>query len=370
MSLLFSPLVLGSIEIANRITVSPMCQYSARVGTCNDWHLQHLMGLSLSGAGLLTLEATHVSAQGRISPGCAGLWSDENEEALMRIVRACRSVSPIRLGIQLGHAGRKGSAQRPWEGRGPLRPEQGAWETIAPSALPFAPGWHTPQALDAGGMAEVREAFVASARRALRVGFDLVEIHSAHGYLLNEFLSPLANRRSDRYGGSRDNRMRFPLEVFEAVRAVWPRNRALGARIPGSDYVPGAWTVDDAVAYAQALKARGCDFVTVSGGGVVPDAKVPTGPGYQVPFAEAVKRATDMPTGAVGLITTPRQAEAILAEGRADYVAIARGFLFNPRWAWHAAVELGADVHYAPQYERCHPGVWPPAAELAGRRQE
>jgi 2,4-dienoyl-CoA reductase-like NADH-dependent reductase (Old Yellow Enzyme family) len=365
MSLLFSPLALGGIEISNRITVSPMCQYSAHDGTCNDWHLQHLMGLSLSGAGLLTLEATHVTAQGRISPGCAGLWSDANEGALARIVQACRSVSPIKLGIQLAHAGRKASSQRPWEGRGPLSAAEGAWETIAPSALALAPGWHTPTALDETGMAAVRDAFVASARRALRIGFDLIEMHSAHGYLLNEFLSPLANRRSDAYGGSLAHRMRFPLEVFEAVRAVWPRDRALGARIPGSDYVPGAWSPEDAVVYARELQARGCDFVTVSGGGVVLDASVPTGPGYQVPFAEAVKRATGMVTGAVGLITEPQQAEAILTEGRADYVAIARGFLFDPRWAWHAAIELGAQAHYAPQYERCHPRAWPPARALA-----
>jgi 2,4-dienoyl-CoA reductase-like NADH-dependent reductase (Old Yellow Enzyme family) len=363
MGKLFSPLALGGIEIANRVTVSPMCQYSARDGTCNEWHLQHLMGLSLSGAGLLTLEATHVTAQGRISPGCAGLWSDENEAALARIVQACRAVAPIKLGIQLAHAGRKGSSQRPWEGRGPLPQAEGAWETVAPSAIALAPGWHTPVALDATGMTAVRDAFVAAGKRALRIGFDLVEVHSAHGYLLNEFLSPLTNRRTDEYGGSLQHRMRFPLKVFEALRAVWPRSRALGARIPGSDYVSGGWGPDDAVIYARALQARGCDFVTVSGGGVVPDAKVPTAPSYQVPFAEAVKRATGITTGAVGLITAARQAEAIVAEGRADYVALARAFLFNPRWAWHAAIELGADVRFAPQYERCHPKAWPPAQQ-------
>ncbi len=367
MSLLFSPLALGGIEIANRVTISPMCQYSARDGTCNDWHLQHLMGLSLSGAGLLTFEATHVSAQGRISPGCAGLWCDDNEAALSRIVAACRSASPIKLGIQLAHAGRKGSSQRPWEGRGSLRSDDGAWETVAPSALAYAPGWHTPKALDEAGMAAIRDAFVASARRALRVGFDLIEIHSAHGYLLDEFLSPLANRRDDAFGGSLANRMRFPLQVFEAVREIWPRERALGARIPGSHYAPGGWCPDDAVVYARELKARGCDFVTISGGGVVPEAKVPTGPGYQVPFADAVRRATAITTGAVGLIARARQAEAILAAGRADYVAIARAFLFDPRWAWHAAIELGDETYFAPQYQRCHPKVWSPAAELVRR---
>jgi len=361
MSILFSPLRLGEVELANRVTVSPMCQYSAGEGTCNDWHLQHLMGLALSGAGLLTFEATHVTPEGRISPGCAGLWSDDNERALARIVQACRSVTPIRLGIQLAHAGRKGSSQRPWEGRGPLSPPEGAWQTLAPSAVPFGPGWHTPLALEEDGLARIAESFVEAARRAVRIGFDVVELHSAHGYLLNEFLSPLTNRRSDRYGGNLQNRMRFPLQVFEAVRVVWPRSRALGARIPGSDYVPGGWSPDDAVVYARELQTRGCDFVTVSGGGVVPDAQIPIGPGYQVPFAEAVKRATGMPTGAVGLIADARQAEAIVAEGRADYVALARAFLFNPRWAWHAAIALGAEVRFAPQYERCHPKAWPPA---------
>lgn len=363
MSKLFSPLALGGIEIANRVTVSPMCQYSARDGSCNEWHLQHLMGLSLSGAGLLTFEATHVTAQGRISLGCAGLWSDDNEAALARIVQACRSAVPIKLGVQLAHAGRKGSSQRPWEGRGPLAAGEGAWQTVAPSVLPFGPGWHTPAALDVAGMKALCEAFAAAARRALRIGFDLVELHCAHGYLLNEFLSPLANRRSDAYGGNLQNRMRFPLQVFEALRAEWPRDRALGARIPGSDYVTGGWCPDDAVAYARELQARGCDFVTVSGGGTVPDATVPTGPGYQVPFAEAVKRTTGMVTDAVGLISGARQAESIVAEGRADYVALARAFLFNPRWAWHAAIELGAELRLAPQYERCHPKAWPPAQQ-------
>jgi 2,4-dienoyl-CoA reductase-like NADH-dependent reductase (Old Yellow Enzyme family) len=364
MSKLFSGLALGGIELANRVTISPMCQYSAHDGTANDWHLQHLMSLSLSGGGLLTLEATHVTAQGRITHGCAGLWSDENEQALRRIVASCRAVSPIKLGIQLAHAGRKASAQRPWEGRNALSAAEGAWETIAPSPIALAPGWHTPKALDRAGMLQVRDAFAASAKRALDVGFDLVELHSAHGYLLNEFLSPLANRREDDYGGSLENRMRFPLEVFDALRAVWPASRALGARIPGSDYVDGAWGPADAVAYAQALKARGCDFVTVSGGGVVLDAKVPTGPGYQVPFAETVKRAVGITTGAVGLITSARQAEAILAQDKADYVAIARAFLFNPRWAWHAAIELGDDIRFAAPYERCHPKAWPPAAQM------
>lgn len=366
MSKLFTPLAVGGIEMPNRVSVSPMCQYSARDGSMTDWHLQHLMGLALSGAGQVTVEATHVAPEGRITPGCVGLWSDENEVAMKRVVDACRSVSPAKLSLQLAHAGRKGSAHRPWEGGGALSVEEGAWQTVAPSAMALAPGWHTPVALDEPAMGCIREAFVQAAERALRIGFDMIEVHSAHGYLLNEFLSPLANKRTDRYGGNLENRMRFPLEVFEAVRAVWPKERALGARIPGSDYVEGAWGVEDAVAYASALGARGCDFVTVSGGGVVLDAKVPVGPGYQVPFAHAVKQATGMITGAVGLITEARQAEAILTQGLADYVAIARAFLFNPRWAWHAAIELGDAIRFAPQYARCHPKAWPPAKDLTG----
>lgn len=367
MSKLFSPLAIGGIEIANRVTVSPMCQYSARDGCMTDWHLQHLMGLALSGAGLLTVEATHVNPEGRITPACAGLWSDENEAAMKRVVDACRGVSTARLSLQLAHAGRKGSAQPPWDGGKALSAAQGAWPTVAPSAIALGPGWHTPAALDAVGMARVRDAFVAAARRALRLGFDMIEMHSAHGYLLNEFLSPLANARTDNYGGSLANRMRFPLEVFEAVRAIWPRDRALGARIPGSDYVEGAWGVQDAVAYASALKTAGCDFVTVSGGGVVLDARVPVGPGYQVPFARAVREATGLVTGAVGLISEPRQAEAILEAGHADYVAIARAFLFNPRWALHAALALGDEAKFPPQYARGHPDLYPPAKAWTGR---
>lgn len=361
MSRLFSPFRVGGLDIANRVGVSPMCQYSARDGCMTDWHLQHLMGLALSGAGHVTVEATHVLPEARITPGCVGLWSDENEGAMKRVIDACRSISSARFSVQLAHAGRKGSAQRPWQGGRALSSAEGAWQTVAPSAVPLAPGWHTPTELDGAGMRRVRDAFVAAARRALRLGFDMVELHSAHGYLLNEFLSPLTNRRTDRYGGSLENRLRFPVEVFEAVRAVWPRERALGARIPGSDYVEGAWRSEDAVVYARALQASGCDFVTVSGGGVVLDAKVPTGPGYQVPFAQAVRDATGMITGAVGLISEPRQAEAILQEHRADYVAIARAFLFNPRWALHAALALGDEAVFPPQYARGHPSLYPPA---------
>jgi 2,4-dienoyl-CoA reductase-like NADH-dependent reductase (Old Yellow Enzyme family) len=361
MSLLFSPFSVGPLELANRVTIAPMCQYSALDGSMTDWHLQHLANLALSGASLLIIEATGVTAEGRISLGCTGLYSDANESAMKRVVDLVRTISPIRIGVQLGHAGRKASAQRPWEARGALRPGEGAWQTIAPSAIPLADGWPAPVALDRSGMNALRDAFVVSTRRALRIGLDLVEVHSTHGYLLSEFLSPLANRRNDEYGGSLENRMRFPLEVARAVRDTWPHGKALGAKISGTDFAPGGWTPDDAVIYARELKALGFDYVTVSGGGVVLDAKVPVGPGYQVPYAEKVRRETAMTTGAVGLISDAQQAEDIVARGKADFVSLARAMLFDPRWPWHAALALGADLKYPPQYERAHPKAWPGA---------
>lgn len=360
---LFEPLAIGSMTLTNRISVAPMCQYSAIDGTMTDWHVQHLGSLALSGAAMLVIEATGVTAQGRISPGCTGLYSDANEAAMKRVIDFVRTISKIRLGVQLAHAGRKASAQRPWEGRGALSAQDGAWETIAPSAIALAPGWPTPVALDRAGMERVRDAFVAAAQRAARIGFDFVELHSTHGYLFSEFLSPLANTRSDDYGGSLANRMRFPLEVFSAIRNAWPHAKSIGAKISGTDFADGGWTPADAVVYARELKKLGCDYVTVSGGGVVLDARVPTGPGYQVQYAEQVRRETDITTGAVGLISEPRQAEEIVASGQADFVSLARAMLFDPRWPWHAALALGADIEYPPQYARVHPKVWPPGRE-------
>ncbi len=361
-SKLFTPFNIGNLELANRVTIAPMCQYSAVGGTMTDWHTMHLGNLALSGASLLVIEATGVTPQGRITPQCTGLYSDENEAAMARVVRFVRSISPIKIGLQLAHAGRKGSAERPWEGRGALQTAD-AWTTVAPSAIALAPGWPAPVALDRAGMDAVKHAYVEAARRAARIGVDLLELHSVHGYLLHEFLSPLANKRCDEYGGSLGNRMRFPLEVFAAVRAAWT-GRPLGAKIPGTDFVAGGWTPADAVEYVRALKALGCDYVTVSGGGTVLDAKVPVAPGYQVPFAAQVRGETGITTGAIGLISDPRQAEAILDDGKADFIALARGMLFDPRWGWHAAIALGADVKYPPQYERCNPRLWPPAATL------
>ncbi len=367
MSKLFTSLKVGGMEIANRVTVAPMCQYSADNGSMTDWHLMHVGTLAISGAGMIVIEATGVVPEGRITPHCVGLYSDENEAAMARVVRYARSVSAARLGVQLGHAGRKASSHRPWAGRGALKPEEGAWTTVAPSAIALAPGWPAPHALTRAEMERVKAAFVAATRRAARIGLDFVEVHSTHGYLLSEYLSPLANHRDDEYGGSLENRMRFPLEVFSAMRDAWPADKPIGAKISGSDFAPGGWTPDDAVAYARELKKRSCAYVTVSGGGVVLDAKVPVGPGYQVPFAERVRKETGITTGSVGLVTTPQQAEEIVASGKADFVSLARAMLFDPRWPWHAAVALGAELAYPPQYDRCSPANWPPARTLADR---
>lgn len=361
-SCLFTPIKLGGVILANRIAVSPMCQYSAVDGSANDWHLQHLGSLSLSGAGLLIVEATAVEPAGRITPRCLGLYSEANEAALASVVALCRRWGTTRLGIQLAHAGRKASAKIPWEGGGPLGPDEGAWQTVASSAIPFDDNWLAPQALDETGLARIRDAFVDAARRADRLGFDLVELHGAHGYLLHNFISPVSNRRNDRYGGSLGNRMRFPLEVAAAVRAVWPGEKALGMRITGSDWIPGALTPEDAAMFATELKEVGFDYVCVSSGGISPQARITVAPGYQVPFAETVRKASGIAVQAVGMIADPHQAEAIIAEGRADCVALARGFLDDPRWAWHAADVLDAEAACPPQYQRARPKLWPGAA--------
>lgn len=364
MTKLFEPLKIGKTTLSNRITVAPMCQYSAVDGSMTDWHIMHLGSMATSGASMLVIEAAGVVPEGRITPQCVGLYSDANEEALARVMKFVRSVSPIVLGIQLAHAGRKASSHRPWNGRGPLKPNEGAWQCVAPSAVALAAEWPVPHALTREEMNRAKDAWVMAAKRAARVGLDFVEVHSTHGYLFSEFLSPLSNKRSDEYGGSLQNRMRWPLEVFRAMREVWPADKFMGAKISGSDFYNGGWTPDDAVVYAGELKEAGADYVTVSGGGVVLDAKVPIGPGYQVPFAERVKRETGICTGAVGLITDPEQAEDIVAAGRADFISLARALLFNPRWPQHAAVELGAEAFYPPQYERGGPKLWTPGKTL------
>lgn len=362
MSALFSPLKVGGLTLPNRIAVSPMCQYSAGDGIADEWHLAHLGALSNSGAGLVVAEATAVEPEGRISHGDLGLYDDRSEAALARIVAFCRAHGTARLGIQLAHAGRKASAQRPWEGGGALRPDQSPWTTFAPSALAFGEGWHVPVALDGAGMARVRDAHAAAARRAAAAGFDLVEVHAAHGYLLHQFLSPVSNRRDDAYGGSLEARMRFPLEVIAAVREAWPAGRPLGVRITGRDWIDGGIDTDAAVAFAERLKEIGVDYVCVTSGGIAPSAAPSLAPGYQVGFAETVRRETGLLTRAVGLIATPRQAEAVIAARRADFVALGRAFLDNPHWGWHAAQALGAEIARPPQYQRAAPTLWPGAS--------
>jgi 2,4-dienoyl-CoA reductase-like NADH-dependent reductase (Old Yellow Enzyme family) len=359
---LFSPLELGPITLANRIAVAPMCQYSADDGSADNWHLQHLMQLGMAGAGLVVVEATAVERIGRITHGCLGLYSDANEAALARVLEAARrvAVGGTRFAIQLAHAGRKGSCQRPWEGGRPLA--EGAWQTVAPSAIPFVEGAPAPAALDEAGMEGVLTAFRRAAERVVRLGFDAIELHNAHGYLLHSFVSPLCNRRTDAYGGSLENRLRFPLAVARAVRAAVPRTIVLGARITGTDWADGGLGPEDAVVHAAALKSAGYDYVCVSGGGAVARMKIALGPGYQVPMAAKVRAGTGIVTRAVGLIVEPAQAEAIVASGQADFVAIARAFLDNPRWVWHAAERLGAGVAYPPQYARVSRAQWPGAA--------
>lgn len=355
-SLLFSPLRLGPLSLPNRIVIAPMCQYSADEGRAGDWHVQHLGTLSQSGAGLLILEATAVEPRGRISWADLGLWNEATETALGGVLASLRRWSDMPIGIQLAHAGRKASTARPWDGGGAIAPEQpNGWQVVAPSPLPFNDGGPVPQALDAGGIDGVVAAFADAAQRAVRLGFELIEIHAAHGYLLHQFLSPLSNRRDDEYGGSLENRMRLTLRVFDAVRAVVPAHVAVGVRISATDWVEGGWDVEQSIVLAKALEARASDFIHVSSGGLDSRQQIPVGPGYQVPLAEAIKAQVRTPVIAVGLITEATQAEAILAEGRADAIALARGILYDPRWPWHAAVELGAQVQAAPQYLRCAP---------------
>lgn len=356
MALLFQPLRLGPLQLPNRIVVAPMCQYSAEEGCATDWHLVHLGHLALSGAGLLVIEATAVSAVGRITPQDLGLYSEANEAALARVLEVVRGHAPIPVAIQLSHAGRKASSRAPWDGGAQIDPDDpGGWKTCAPSEVAHAAGEDPPHALDHAGIAAVREEFVRAAQRATRLGLDGIELHCAHGYLLHQFLSPLANRREDEYGGSLVNRMRFPLEVFDAVRASFPAERPVWVRVSATDWVEGGWNVDETVAFAQELKKRGCAAIHVSSGGVSTAQKIPLGPGYQAPFARRVKQESGLPTIAVGLITEPDQAEAILAQGDADAVALARGMLYDPRWPWHAAAKLGAQVSAPQQYWRSQP---------------
>ncbi len=358
-SALFAPITLRGATFANRIVVSPMCQYSADEGSATDWHTMHLGKLAVSGVGLVIVEATHVEPQGRITHGCLGLYSDENERRLADVMAFCRRYGGAKLGLQLSHSGRKGSAHVPWDRRGePLADDEGAWTTVAPSAIPHAVGWPVPAALDDKGLARVKESHVAATQRAARIGFDLAEVHIAHGYLLHEFLSPLSNRRTDRYGGSLENRMRYPLEVFAAMRAVWPDDRPMGVRHSVTDWVPGGWCESDAIAFARELKALGCDYLTATSGGLAVEQQIPLGEGHQVPFARLLKEAIGLPVMTVGMIFDPHHAEAVIHQADADFVALARGVLHDPHWAWRAAATLGADVTYPKQYVRGYKSAW------------
>lgn len=352
---LFEKLPLRSITLPNRIGLAPMCQYSAVDGLANDWHLVHLGARATGGAGLVMTEAVAVSPEGRISPGDLGLWDDRQVGPLARIASFLAAQGAVPA-IQLAHAGRKASTRRPWEGGGRALLADGGWEPIfAPSALPFDEGWQVPDALDADGMARLAAAFAAAARRAAAAGFLVAEIHAAHGYLLHEFLSPIANRRGDAFGGSLEHRMRFPLRVVEAVRAAWPTDLPLFLRLSATDWVDGGFVPDEAVAFAREAKARGVDLVDCSSGGMHPQAVVPVAPGYQVPFAARIRKEAEVATAAVGLITEPLQAEEILVSGHADLVLLGRELLRNPHWPLAASGQLGAAQEGPRQYLRARP---------------
>lgn len=353
---LFEPIRVGPLELANRIVIAPMCQYSATDGCMNDWHLIHLGQLAMSGAALLTIEATAVVPEGRISYGDVGLWDDRTEAAIARTLEGVRRWSDMPIAIQLSHAGRKASVEVPWKGGEQLPPDNPlGWQTVAPSAIPFKQGQVAPIAMTRQDLHDVRDAFQRAAQRADRLGIDVIQIHAAHGYLLHQFLSPLSNVRNDEYGGSLENRMRFPLEVFDAVREAFPVDKTVSIRVSATDWVEGGWNVPETLVFAQALERHGCGAIHVSSGGLDPAQAIAVGPGYQVPLARAVKHAVDIPVVAVGLITDYDQAEQIIGNKDADMIALARTILYDPRWPWHAAAHLGATVKAPSQYLRCQP---------------
>lgn len=356
MNTLFSPLTINGLTLANRIVIPPMDQYSAVDGAPAEWHKMHYGHLAVSGAGLLIVEATAVEAAGRISPYDLGLWNDELLEAHRKMLTFIRAFSRTPVAVQLGHAGRKASTGRPWEGKGALTPDEGGWDVCAPSANPYDPSSPVPTALRTDAIRRIVRSFVDAAERAHQAGYAAVEIHAAHGYLLHQFLSPLANARTDDYGGILENRMRLPLEVFAAIRAVVPADTPVGVRVSGSDFAEGGWNVTECAHFARELEKLGCSFIHVSGGGLTPNQKIALAPGYQVAMAAQVKAATDMPVIAVGLITDPELADGIIVTGQADMVSIGRAMLYDPRWPWHAAAKLGIGITDAPrQYLRCEP---------------
>ena len=351
---LFSPFQLRSVTFPNRIGVSPMCQYSCEDGFATDWHLVHLGSRAVGGAGLVIVEASAVLPEGRISPGDLGIWKDEHVPMLERIVSFLHSQG-ARAGIQIAHAGRKGSMSAPFTSEHLVSEAEGGWIPVAPSAVPFSPKYATPRALDKAGIDAVVDAFAEATRRALTAGFDLVEIHAAHGYLLNEFLSPLSNQRTDEYGGSFENRTRLLLEVVDTVRAAWPDHLPLSVRISATDWAEGGWTIEDSVRLAKVLRERGVDIMDVSSGGLAPHAQIPVAPGYQVPFAARIRKEAGIPTAAVGMITEPTQANSIVDQGEADVVLLAREMLRDPYWAVHAAAAMSEPARWPKQYLRAAP---------------
>ena len=359
MSRLFEPLQIGDLKLANRVVVSPMCQYSAVEGCAQPWHTVHLGQLAMSAAGMLILEATAVEPEGRITPGCLGLYDDATEKALAGLLPVLRSVNPSAtpaLTLQIGHAGRKSSSRAPWDNGQQIPRSEGGWLAKAPSPLPHLEHEEAPAEMTAADLDALEQRFVDSTRRALRLGFDALELHCAHGYLLHQFLSPVSNRRTDEYGGSLENRMRYPLRLLAAVREHWPAGKPLGVRLSATDWDSGSsWTVEESAIFAQRCEALGADWIDVSSGGVSRHQKITLGPGYQVGSAAEIKARVGIPVMAVGLISEAAQAEAIVAEGKADLVALARAFLYDPRWVWHAAAELGATVGAPPQYWRSAP---------------
>ena len=354
---LFSPYVLRGLTLANRIVVSPMAQYSGNAANeATDWHLMHYGNLAVSGPGLVMIEATAVEPRGRVGQHDIGLWTDAQQAALARVLGFCRQYGQAAIGIQLAHAGRKASTARPWEGLAYQGEAEGGWVPISGSDAPYA-GRPVPRVLDHAGLDEVKACFVAATRRAAAIGFDLLEVHAAHGYFLHAFLSPLSNTRNDAYGGDLAGRMRYPLEVFAAMRAAWPAERPMGVRISATDWLEGGWVVEDSVAFARALRDLGCDYVCASSGGTSPDQVLDVGPGYQVPMARRIRADAGIASMAVGLITEPMQAEGALRDGAADLVALGRGMTYDPRWAWHAAEALREAAAFAPQYARSHPSM-------------
>ena len=374
MSLLFTPYTFhaprGPLTLPNRIVVAPMCQYAAHLGQATDWHLTHWANLLNSGAGLFMIEATAVSPEGRITPACLGLWDEATQAALHdKLSRARRQAPALPVCIQLGHAGRKASSEVPWRGGMLIAPQDGGWQPLAPSALPHLPQEPAPTGLTSEGIEKIKADFVASARRAQAIGIDAIELHAAHGYLLHQFLSPLSNQRTDAYGGSFENRIRLVMEIFQRMREAF--DGTLGIRFSGTDWVEGGWTLEETAELSERIRSAGAQFVHVSSGGVSPQQKIPLGPEYQVHLARAVKARSGLPTIAVGLITEPAQAEGVLQRGDADLVALARAFLYNPRWGWQAAAALQGQVQALPAYWRCLPreasGIFGPDARIGMR---